>query len=103
MMPDWQWWCRVRIVVPDGTSRDLGVIGGEERPNMGTVGRLARLALVVSLEGSRLALWDVSPRLGELLDLAGLRVVMEWEPEGGEQALRVEEGEEEAHVSDGPV
>ena len=79
------------------------MIGGEGRPDIGTVGRLARLALLAAREDSRLALSDVSPRLGELLDLAGLAVEMQWEPEGGEQSLRVEEGEKEAHLGDGPA
>ena len=103
MMPDWQWWCRLRVVVPDGTTWDLGMVGGRRAPDIGTVDRLAHLALLAARAGCKLALSDVSPHLGELLDLAGLGIEMQWEPEGGEEALRIEEGEEEAHVGDGPT
>ena len=79
------------------------MIGGPGRPDISTVGRLARMALLAAREDGRLALSDVSPHLGELLDLAGLGVEMQWEPEVGEEVLRIEEGEEEAHLGDGPV
>lgn len=46
--------------------------GRPDRPDMATVGRLARLLLGVVRDGERPVLTDVAPRLRELLDLAGL-------------------------------
>jgi hypothetical protein len=85
--------------------RDAGLFGGTEPLDLGAVDRLARSVLVLLRGGERPVLVDVVPRLGELLelvDLAGLVVEVQREAEGGEQAILVEEREEEAHLGDGP-
>jgi hypothetical protein len=105
-MPDWQCWCRVRAVDRDGTVRDAGTFGGSAPPELEAVDRLARILLAVTREGERPFLVVVDARLARLLELVGLAdlvVEVQREAEGGEEALRVEEGEEEAHVVDGPA
>jgi hypothetical protein len=95
-------WCRVSVVGPGG-----GIVAGwiMERsgdPDLGTVDELARLMLAAARLGGGVVVTERSPRLHELLDLAGLPVQMEREPEGGEEPLRVQGGEEEVHGGDLP-
>jgi hypothetical protein len=96
-------WCRAVVVRPDGTvvaDRELSGLGG---PGLGVVDDVARLALEASRLGARLTLADVSPALSELLDLAGLVVEVEREPELREEAIGVHEGQEEVHPGDLPA
>ncbi len=81
---------------------------GHGAPGLDAVDDVGRLALAVGRLGLTLVLSDVTPELGHLLDLAGLSnltvlvVEMDRQPEGGEQAVGVEDGQEEVHPGDLP-
>jgi hypothetical protein len=90
-------WCRVLVVGADHTALARHQLGGPGLPDIGAVEDVARLALRAGRLGGRIVLSDVSPALRSLLELAGLRVEMERETEGGEEPLGVQGGEEELH------
>jgi hypothetical protein len=96
-------WCRITVFGPDGSELLRSALGGPGRPDVGTVDDVARLALHAVRLGGTLAITDLSPDLRALLDLAGLVVEVEGQAEGGEEALVVEEVEEELHPDDPPV
>ncbi|MFI9798835.1 STAS domain-containing protein [Streptomyces sp. NPDC052302] len=77
---------RSRVVVCD--------VGGLGPPGLGTVDLLARLQLTARRAGGRIRLRDPDPALHALLDLVGLRLEVEGQPEEREPALRVEEAVE---------
>jgi hypothetical protein len=77
-------WCRVTMVGSDGDPIADGVLEGTCGPDLGAVDDLARLALVAKRLGARLKLAEVTPELADLLELTGLRVEVERQPEGGE-------------------
>jgi hypothetical protein len=77
-------WCRVTMVGSDGDPIADGVLEGTSRPGLDAVEDLARLALVAKRLGAHLQLAEVTPELVDLLELAGLRVEMERQPEIGE-------------------
>jgi len=96
-------WCRVLILGADRTTLACHHLGGPGLPDLGAVDDLARLALLARRHGGRIVLSDVSPALRSLLELAGLaglRVEVEGEAEGGEEPRRLEEGQEELHPGD---
>jgi hypothetical protein len=95
-------WCRVLVVGADHTALACHQLGGPGPPDIGAVDDVARLALQARRLGGRIVLSDVSPALRALLNLAGLRVEMEREAEGGEEPLGVERGQEELHPGDRP-
>jgi hypothetical protein len=88
-MTDVQVWCRVTIVGPDGSQLSRRALEGPGNPDVGTVDELARLALLARRLGGGVVLADVSPTLGALLDLAGLRFEVKGQVEGGEEPLGV--------------
>jgi ABC-type transporter Mla MlaB component len=69
-------------------------VGGLGPPGLGAVDLLARLQLAARRAGGRIRLRDPDPALAALLDLAGLPVEMEGQPEQREPPLRVEEAVE---------
>ena len=85
-------------------SREVIDVGGVSRPDVGTVGALARLHLAARRRGGEIRLRDPSPPLLELIALCGLADVLRIEPgrqpEEGEQPLGVEE---RVDVGDPPV
>jgi hypothetical protein len=93
-------WCRIVVLGVDGSARTRRVLEGAGLPDLDTVHEIAQLALLAKRLGGRMALTGVTPDLDELLDLVGLRVEVQREPELGEQALGVEEGEEEGLLDD---
>ncbi len=95
-------WCQVRVLGPDGAELASELLGGEGRPDLGTLDHLARLGLQAGRLGGRLVLAQVSPALRALLDLAALPVEVEGQPEPGEEPLGVEDGQEEQHPRDLP-
>jgi len=95
-------WCRVTVLGPDGSELLHGALRGAGLPDIATVDDVARLALHAARLGGVLAITDLSPDLRALLDLAGLPVEVEGEAEGGEEALVIEEVEEELHPDDLP-
>jgi hypothetical protein len=96
-------WCRVTVVGPDRTELGGFVLEGPGPPDLGVVETVARLVLMAGRRGGAVVLAEVSPRLGELLALAGLSVEVEGEAEGGEKPLRVQRMQEEAHLGDLPA
>jgi hypothetical protein len=93
-------WCRVRMVDADGATLVDREFAGPSAPDLGVVDDLALLALLAKRLGGGIHLADVSPGLRELLELAGLRVEVEGQPEGGEEAFRIQHGQEEHHAGD---
>jgi ABC-type transporter Mla MlaB component len=69
-------------------------VAGLGPPGLGAVDLLARLQLAAKRAGGRIRLRDPGPALHALLDLAGLRIEVEGQPEQREPALRVEEAVE---------
>ena len=96
-------WCRLTVTGSDGQVLARVVLEGRGTPDLAVVDDVARAALQAARLGATIRLGEVVPELQELLDLAGLRVEVEGEPEGGEQALRVHEREEELHPGDPPA
>jgi hypothetical protein len=93
-------WCRLTVTGPDGQVLARVVVQGRGTPDLAAVDEVARAALQAARSGAAVTLGDVAPELAELLDLAGLVVQVEGEPECGEQALRSHESEEELHPGD---
>jgi hypothetical protein len=108
-------WCRITVVGPDGAVVTERLLRTSGPPDLGTVNEVARHALAARRLGGAIVLHEVAPALRELLELSGLTpgvvsdlsldelpVEMDWEPEGREEPLGVERGEEEAHPGDLP-
>lgn len=66
-------------------------VAGLGPPGLGAVELLARLELAARRSGGRIRLRDPSPALHALLDLVGLRLESEGQPEQREPSLGVEE------------
>jgi hypothetical protein len=79
------------------------LLGGDGHPDLGVVDVVARLLLVARRRGWRLELRPPAGALAELLELAGLRLEVQRQPELGEEALGLQEGEEERHLGDPPA
>jgi hypothetical protein len=86
-----QRWCRATVFGGDGRVIGEYVFEGEGRPDLGAVDGVARLALLVSRVGGRVALVDVSPEMRELLGLVGLAVEVEGQSELREEPLGIQE------------
>jgi len=93
-------WCRLTFRDAEGTVVDDISLEGPGAPDLRAVDEVARLALLAKRLGGRLSLAEVAPDLLSLLLLSGLGIEVEGQPEGGEQPLRIEEVEEEAHSGD---
>ena len=96
-------WCRVTVFRPDGTVAVNRVLEGPANPDLGVVDVVARLALLATRLGGRIDIAEVSPAMEELFELAGLPFEVERQTESGEQALGVQEVQEETHRRDLPV
>lgn len=81
---------RVVIVTADGRLWTV-VLVGAAFPDLAVVDAIARLQLAARRSGCRLYLEDVSARLGDLLDLAGLPREVGGQAEGREEAVGVQE------------
>jgi hypothetical protein len=93
-------WCRLTVTGREGAVLAQVDLGGSGAPDLAVVDTVARYALLAGRLRATVVLRDAAPELLELLGLAGLCVEVEREPEGGEQALRLEEVEEEGHPPD---
>jgi hypothetical protein len=93
-------WCRLCVLDGEGRVSGREALEGAGAPDLGAVEEIARRALAAARRGGRLVLVDVAPEMRELLDLVELPVEVEGEPERREQALRIEEGQEERHLGD---
>jgi hypothetical protein len=89
-------WCRITVLDAAGSELAGWALDGHGPLDVSVVDALARLRLAAARLGCRLVLREVGPELGELLDLTGLRREMEGQSEAGEEALGVQEGQEEA-------
>jgi ABC-type transporter Mla MlaB component len=69
-------------------------VGGLRPVQLATLDLLARLQLAARRAGGRIRLRDPAPALRALLDLAGLPIELEGQPEEREPPLRVEEAVE---------
>ena len=96
-------WCRITAFDAGGRTTASWVVRGEGAPDLAAVDAIAKQALAATRAGGHLVLAEVVPALRELLVLAGLAVEVEGQPESREQALVVEEVEEESHLGDLPA
>jgi hypothetical protein len=92
--------CVLRILGADGTELLSMPLWGGDTPDLGTVDRIGRMALVARRDGGRLELDEVAPELAELLELAGLGVEVQRQAEAREEPLGIERIEEEAQRGD---
>jgi hypothetical protein len=76
-------WCRVRFTDRHGSVVGSCMLGGCGHPDLGAVETIARLALVAKRRGGCVVLSEVRADLGRLLDLSGLPVDVQWQPERG--------------------
>jgi hypothetical protein len=86
-----QRWCQVVIVGPVGEPVVRCDLRGHGAPDLRAVDDVAQFALLARRLGRALVLCQVDPGLRELLELTGLRVEVQREPELGEEPLGVEE------------
>jgi|HubBroStandDraft_1064217.scaffolds.fasta_scaffold35951_5 hypothetical protein len=96
-------WAVVTIVGACGAELARTTLAGDRVPDMAAVDDLARLALLARRLRGRAVVSVALPLLLELIELAGLPVKVERQPELREEALGVEEREEERHVGDLPA
>jgi len=68
----------------DGSVVDECVLDGCDDPDLCAVETIARMALDAKRRGFAIVLSEVRADLGRLLDLSGLAVDVQWEPERGE-------------------
>jgi hypothetical protein len=95
-------WCQIRIVGPDHSVLSHRRLQGPGAPDLGVVDEIARLLLVTGRIGGHIVLTEVAPAVGALLELAGLRVEVEGQREGGEEAFWIQQGQEELQAGDLP-
>ena len=76
-------WCRVRCTDCHGSVVGSWWLGGCGDPDLGAVEAIARLALTARRRGGTVVLSEVRADLGRLLDLSGLPVDVEGQPERG--------------------
>jgi hypothetical protein len=95
-------WCGVKVVDAEGSLLCDGPLEGAGDPDLEAIDHLSRIALGAKRLGWRVVLVDVSPTLRQLLDLVGLTLEMEGQPELGEEPVRVERSQEEIHPGDLP-
>ncbi len=93
-------WCRVTIVGTDGTALAYCALGGPGVADIAAVDCVAQLALLAKRLGGGLLLDEVSSELWALLEMAGLRVEVQWQAELAKEPLGVQEGQEERRLDD---
>jgi hypothetical protein len=96
-------WCRITVLAADGEALTEGLLRGSGCPDLGAIDVIARVALLARRRGGAVVLRDVTAELRALLELAGLRVEVQRQPEGREEALWIEEVEEEGHPGHAPA
>lgn len=65
-------WCRLTLLGPDGEDLGSWVLDGDGSPDISTVDTLARLVVLIRRSGAAAEITEISPRLAELIALAGL-------------------------------
>jgi hypothetical protein len=96
-------WCRITALGPDATPRWTWVLEEDGQPDLAAVDKVARLALEAVREGGRVVVDEVVPAMLELLELVALPLEVRGQAERGEEALGVEEVQEEGHLGDPPL
>jgi hypothetical protein len=76
------------------------VVEGDGPPGLEAVDAVARLTLFARRLDARVVCSEIVPALSELLELAGLDVEVQRQPEGGEEPLAIQRGQEEVHPGD---
>lgn len=99
-MRDERVWCQVRVVSAGGTVLARRTLAGAGSPDLRVLEELARLALVTQRSHGFMWVEHLAPELAELIDLAGLGVQVQGQPETREEPLGVQEGQEEAQPDD---
>jgi hypothetical protein len=89
-------WGRIVFIGGCGQVVAAWPVAGEARPDLGTVDALARLRVAAARLGLCIEVWEMRPELAELVELAGLRQVLEGRGLGGE----TERGEEVADIEE---
>jgi hypothetical protein len=96
-------WCRVTLIDADGAEMAHSTLEGPGAPDLLALDEVAHLALVAARAGGAVVLADVSPDMGDLLDLSGLGVEVQWQAESREEAFGVEREQKERHGGDLPA
>lgn len=91
---------RVLIVDADGHLILRADLSGPGAPDLLAVDAVAQLALSARHAQATIRVTDVAEDLSVLLELAALPVEVERQAEAREQALGVEQGQEEVHGGD---
>jgi hypothetical protein len=84
-------WVRIVFVGPTGSEVAAWVIEGPDPPDLAVVEAVARLQLLARRYGGCIELQELNADLAMLLEFVGLAGELGREPEGGEDALGVEE------------
>lgn len=79
------------VIGPGDVEVARWALDGRGCPDLAAVDGLARLALVARRQGCTIRVRDACTELAELVDLAGLRLEVVGQPEGGEE-VRIDEG-----------
>ncbi len=87
-------WCRLAVFDRDGHELAARALADLDRPDLVAVERLAALHLWARRRNLTLVVSDPCPELVALLDLTGLTRQVLGQPEGREEARRVEEAVE---------
>jgi hypothetical protein len=93
-------WCRVSVVDADGGELASCVLEGPSGAVLAAVDTVARLTLLARRLGGDVVLEDLTPRMRELLEFAGLCLETQGQAEAGEEPLRVKGMQEEGHRGD---
>lgn len=93
-------WARVLIVDPDGRLLLRADLAGPGAPGLLAVDAVAQLALSARHAHATIRLTDVTEHFGALVELAALPVEVERQAEAREEALGIEQGQEEVHRGD---
>lgn len=100
-METWRPWFRVTMTDEQGVEAGW-LVGGYGAPALDAVDAVARLMLLARRAGTPVRFSEVATGVRELVELAGVGVEMQWEPEGGEQQLGLHRGEEDRQLGDLP-
>jgi hypothetical protein len=95
--------CNVTVAGADGAVIAEAAMLGPGNPDLEALDVLSLLALHARRRGIALVLAGGTPALLALAEMSGLAGEMVGEAERGEQTLRVEQGQEEAHLGDLPA
>jgi hypothetical protein len=93
-------WCRLTVTGRDGRVRAQIIVQGRGIPDLAAVDEVARWVLQAARAGASVSVGDATSEMAELLELAGLPVEVQRQPERREEAPRAHEVEEDVHPGD---